>query len=470
MHTGDTIAALATGPGRSARAIVRISGALTTAILSRIAPGLPRQAGAHTARLRLPTAHGETELPCLVLMWRAPRSYTAQDAAELFIPGSPALIERVLQLILAQPQSECGGIVRPAGPGEFTARAYLTGKLNLDEAEAVQALIAARSDDQLAAARRLAEGRSGVALTGLADELAGALALVEAGIDFTDQEDVVAIAPSELRTRLERIERELDGVLGPCAQEEAPTGEPVVALIGAPNAGKSTLFNALLGRPRSIVSDTPGTTRDAIRETLELPGGGWGIERIALVDLAGLDESLGAQSNVDLLAQRNARRVVADADVLLLCDPAGRFESADPFRSIDAAGRPVIRVRTKADLPRIGADPANGREALAICALDGWNLGALRRAIGDAASARAPGDAGAAALLPRRRRALTLARRGVSQALGAVGAQRDGGPLRNAELVAAAMREGLDHLGEVTGAIHPDDIIGRVFATFCVGK
>jgi tRNA modification GTPase len=335
--------------------------------------------------------------------------------------------------------------VRLAGPGEFTARAYLNERMSLDQAEGIAAVIAAESAEQLAAAGELLSGATGDVYRAWAEELATLLALVEAGIDFTDQEDVVAIAPEELRGRLAVLTAAIRERIGGEGVVEASAGLPRVVLVGEPNAGKSTLFNALLGRERAVVSAEAGTTRDVLEEPLDLTGALPGAGRVTLVDMAGLDRT-GAAS------QEAARASIARADVLVHCDPGGRFEGL-------SGGKPAIRVRTKADLLRPeGTGETPVPREISVCALDGWNLNVLRRAIADAACGSR--NAGAALLLPRHRRTLAEAAARMEDA------KRSGGP----EVVASHLRQALDALGELVGRISPDDVIGRVFATFCVGK
>jgi tRNA modification GTPase len=379
----------------------------------------------------------------------APGSYTGEDSFEVLIPGNPVLAERVVLEFTRLPG------VRLATPGEFSARAYLHGRLTLGQAEGVAAMIAARSEDELADARRLMEGQTGKMYASWCDELATLLGLVEAGIDFTDQEDVVPIAPAQLSRRIGALVDAIGAHLGSDRGAEAAPVIPTVALAGPPNAGKSTLFNALLGRRRSVVSPVAGTTRDVLSERLEL-GDQQHAGAVMLQDLAGLDPRGSEGGASDREAQEAALAALKDADVLLLCDPAGRFETAVP----GDAGRPTIRVRTKADMP---GGPVSG--AVPVCAIDGYNLGALRRAMWDAACAGRVGRA----LPPRHRRALEQTLYELRLVRGGVRSAHAGG-LGQVELVAEGLRAALDVLGELTGEVTPDDVIGRIFATFCVGK
>jgi tRNA modification GTPase len=435
--------------------------------------------GAHTALLRVPHLDdpGATFLiPCLVLMFKGPSSYTGQDSAEIQVAGQQGLVQRLLALVLSRPG------VRMAQPGEFTARAFLSGRLSVDQAEGVQALIGARSVAEANAARRMLSGETGALYRALADDLAAALALVEAGIDFTDQDDVVAITPRDLVHRLRNMIFGIECLVGPSATAERWSHEPRIVLAGAPNAGKSTLFNALLGHERVVVNAAPGTTRDAVQERLDLRDAGrrWGIDAVLLADIAGLDRALADRAALDRAGQSAAHRAIADADVIIWCDPTGRFDPGEfDLPDFDPTGRRVLRVRTKADLLRTPDDHRHEEQhedaghAIGVCAIDGWGIAALRRAIADAAcdAARAGhGAAGEMIVLPRHRRCLASALESLAAALAKVEPDRREPSMHEPELVAGLMRAALDAVGEIVGAVSPDDVIGRIFATFCVGK
>lgn len=451
MRTDDTIAAIASPRGFSARALVRLSGPQTLRILDATLDRPIGGPGAFTARFHLPAAGGGSlPLPVGVLAFRSPRSFTGEDAGELLIPGNPALAERVLLALL-----EAGA--RQAEPGEFTARAFLAGKMTLEQAEGVAQRIAAERDEELDAGDRVLSGAFGAMVRGWVDRLAGLLALVEAGVDFSDQEDVVPISADSLDAALAELIRAIDETTGGGGVRESAPDEPRVALVGAPNAGKSTLFNALLGRTRAITHDEAGTTRDVLDEALDLSHDLPGAGVIRLLDLPGLDA--GASGAGDRAAQAQARAAIERADALVLCDPGGRFEGAGL-----PASTPTIRVRTKADLFIHSGDTAEEDRAIRVCALDGWRLGALRRAIADAACS--PGGGGA--VVPRHRRALRNGIAAMREARARIGTGP--GSLAMPELVAASMRDALDELGSVCGRISPDDVIGRIFASFCVGK
>ncbi len=458
MNLADTITALASGAGWSPRAVIRLSGDRTADALAALAIPWPARPGVHRVRLTLPPG----DLPALVINFEQGASYTGEQAAELQVVGSPIVAGVVLDGLLA-----CEG-VRLAEPGEFTARALLAGRLTPEQAEGVGALIGARTERELDSAQRLLSGETGDAYRTLADELAAALALLEAGIDFTDQEDVTSITTQDLTARLHIVRAQLDATLAEPSAAESPDVRPIVALVGPPNAGKSTLFNALLGRERAITSDTPGTTRDALRETLDLtdPSGLHPLH-VTLCDAAGLSEM--PHDDDDDEPARGARAssldVAHSADALVYCDPAGAFDALERWGVETRPSARTLRVRTKADLAGAKADAS---EALGVCALDGWGLPALRRAIADAASGGAA-SGGEAVLLTRHRQALTSARASIDDALAILAEGEDPAP-PHPELIAGAMRAALDDLAQLAGDISPDDIIGRIFTTFCIGK
>jgi tRNA modification GTPase len=448
LDAASTILAVASPPGPSPRGLVRASGrrACEHVAAALSGPGAravaARARGVHAARLAGPS------IPVLVACMPAPHSATGEDCVEVHATGNPALLERIVDMVIA-----CAdGGARRAHPGEFSVRAVLHGRMTAAQADGVAHAIAAETDAALAAARVTAEDEASGVRRAWSGEIADVLALVEAGIDFTDQEGVVAIARSELERRLGAVESAIDSSLRAAEGTERAIHAPRVVLCGPPNAGKSSLFNALIGCTRSVEHEGRGTTRDAIEAALGL---GDGTEAV-LVDVPGLEEAV---ERIDLLMQRRAADAIARADVVIACD-----DGSGPVATIPGAAV-VIRVRTKCDVAR--PDPCDGElggnaphGVIATSARTGRGLDSLRGAIRDACSRSRSHATGAAALGSAR--AMLL-----SEAAAAIRAGRDE---YAPELAAAWLRTALDRLGEVSGAIPPDDVLGRIFARFCIGK
>lgn len=449
----DTIVAISSAPGQGARGLIRFSGPRTGELIDTLlVPDdfAPRKMT--RAHLRSPAS-----LPVWLCCFKAPQSYTAQDMAELQLPGQPALLDRVLVDAV-----KAGA--RLAEAGEFTFRAFLGGKLDLTQAEGVAATIAAQSDAQLQAATHLRQGELGAFASDLVDQLADQLALVEAGIDFVDQEDVVPITPGHLHDNLRAIKQELDALLGRSRPWSAVEALPRVVLVGAPSAGKSTLFNALLGTQRAVVSPMMGTTRDVLTESLRLNTPRGDVE-VMLVDIAGLDTPDG---ELDAAAQSAAKGAIEQADLLLMLD-----DEVDTSGWSPTANQSALRVRTKADLT---PEPSqSGRFELAVSAKTGLGLAELRTAIAQRLSDRAVSLSGQLlALTPRHESGLTAANQSladaISQVAGQVTRQQAQRSLNDPELIAGCLRAALDELAALGGQMTPDDVIGRVFSRFCVGK
>jgi len=443
----DVIVALATAPGNGPMAVVRASGDGAAEALRRVDARMPEgvmRRCVRAAELRLSAG----PLPCLAACMPGPHSYTGEDAFELFVPGHAEVVRLVLHALMQSPG------VREAGPGEFTLRAFEQGRLTLEQAEGVAATIAARTDAEVHAAAMLRSGTVGTRVHHVSEAVADLLALVEAGIDFTDQEDVVAIGRAELCAGIQTAIASLREMIDGSVPLERLAATPWVVLAGAPNAGKSALFNALLGRQRAVVAAVAGTTRDVLVEPWRVPATSGSLE-VLLVDAPG--EMCEAQG-LDALGQHMRDQAMQRATITIACDADGRFDEA-----IEQSCR--IRVHTKCDRS-VAARPGT----IATSALHGTGLDALAAAVGRMAEGLGATAATEGAVLAERHR--TLISEAIDHLQAALGAAQTGTGrvMEHPELVSAALHGAIESLGGIVGRLAPDDILGRIFSRFCVGK
>lgn len=444
MHADlhDTIVALSSAAGPGARAIVRLSGrkarVLALSQFRGVSPVAMHERRCYDGTLVLP--HVVAPLPADLHVWPAPRTYTGQEMAELHFISSPPLVELVVSELLAVG-------ARAAQPGEFTMRAFLAGKLDLTRAEAVLAVIEAGTRDELR--RALAQLAGGVArpVQELREDLLNLLADVEAGLDFS-AEDIQFVGQRELLERIAKglalvtlLRRQLD-------QRTAGSKAFRVVLAGRPNAGKSSLFNALAGKSAALVSALPGTTRDYLLHRLEIEG-----TVVELVDTAGWQSAHGS---VEKQAQSLAHEQAIQADLVLLCLEAGKKVDETESTWLAQKDRPVIALATKCDLA--AAEPG----VLATSAFTGAGLGALRGLLAD--RARAHGSPALAPSLSRCRHHVEAALRHLRQAHAV--ALNEEPP----ELLALELRSALEDLGAMAGTVYTDDLLDRIFSRFCIGK
>src|SRR5262245_16955728 len=431
----DAIAAIATPPGRGGIGIVRVSGPTVAKIAEKILGVLPEPRRAHFARFR--DARGEEIDEGLALYFQAPHSYTGEAVLELQGHGGPMVMQTLLRACL-----DAGA--RLAAPGEFTRRAFLEGKLDLAQAEAVADLIDAASEEAGRAALRSLRGEFSAAIQALAGRLVELRALTEAMLDFPEEE-VDSVHRSDAASRLQAIDKALDEVLAKSREGSLLRSGIHVVLAGRPNVGKSSLLNRLAGEERAIVTPIPGTTRDALREAIQIQG-----VPLTLVDTAGLRASSDA---LEQLGIERTRRELAEADLVLLVEEAGK--PAPPLQGLPPVER--IVVYNKIDLAPQFTPPA---KAVAVSARTGQGLGDLRAALLAAAGWSSTGES---VFLARERHL-----RALEKARGHIEAAR--GELARWEFFAEELRLAHAALGAVTGEFTADDLLGQIFSRFCIGK
>jgi tRNA modification GTPase len=428
----DTIFALGTGAGRAAIAVIRISGPGAGNALKALAGKLPAPRQASFAILRDP-ATGEMLDRGIALFFPGPASSTGEDYAELQLHGGRAVVEGALAALHRLPD------LRPAEPGEFARRSFANGKLDLSQAEALADLIDAQTEAQRRQALRVAGGALRRKVEGWRAALVESLALVEAELDFSDEADVGVFSPARLGALLSPLAEDMRAALQLAPASERMRDGFLVMILGRPNAGKSTLINALTRRDLAIVSPIPGTTRDMIEAHLDIGG-----LPVTLIDTAGLREAADAIERIGV--DRTLARVETADLALWLSDSA----EAPPHNEIE-----TIRVATKTDLT-----PAP-QGAIGVCALSGEGLEALAVAIEARARARL-GD-GAASLIVRERHRLAL-----EQAVESIDSVLAGGGAL--ELQAEELRRASQALGRIVGAVDVEEILDAVFSRFCIGK
>ena len=440
-----TIFALATAPGRAGVAVVRVSGPASGAALTALTGRpLPRPREATLAKLRDPKT-GEALDDALVLFFTAPRSFTGEDVVELHLHGGRAVVAGVVEVLSSLPG------LRVAEPGEFTRRAFENGKLDLTEAEAVADLVDAETAAQRRQALRQMEGALGKLYDGWRERLTRSLAHIEADIDFPD-EDLPSGVSDTARPVLETLAREIDTHLDDKGRGERLREGLHIAIVGAPNAGKSSLLNALARREAAIVSARAGTTRDVIEVHLDLGG-----YPVVLADTAGLREAAadeveeeGIRRALDRAAKADVKIAVFDATILPALDPA----------TVALVDADAVVVLNKTDVVDAIPPAVAGAPAIAVSARTGVGLPSLEERLTAFSADRLAGSGVPALTRARHRSALEECRDALRRALTA--------PLP--ELMAEDVRLASRALGRITGRVDVEDLLDVIFRDFCIGK
>jgi tRNA modification GTPase len=439
LNFRDTIVALSTPPGRGGLGVVRLSGADARPIAGRILRGIFEWQPwhAHLAELLDPDGHPVDQV--VATYFAAPRSYTAEDVVEIACHGSPVVLRHAVARAVAEG-------ARPAEPGEFTLRAYVNGRIDLPQAEAVRDLIDATTLYQARVAAQQVAGSVSRRIAPLKEQLLELIALLEAGIDFA--EDDVSVAPAaEILRRLAPVRAGVEALAASFAYGSLVREGITLAIIGRPNVGKSSLFNRLLEQDRAIVTDIPGTTRDLVSETASIGG-----IPVKLYDTAGIREGTEL---VESLGIERSYQAMADADLSLIVLDAAAPRTAEDDALIARAHRHIV-VENKADLP-------GAREG--VSALTGQGIAELREAILAAVAPPGAFDQETGFITSvRHEHLLRESASYLEKAQDAVAANIPH------EMLLLDLYAALRPIDAITGATTADDILNRIFSTFCIGK
>ena len=453
----DTIAAIATPLGEGGLAVIRVSGPQALAVADRCFVPAGKTAlklsaaRTHTIHYGKIVRQGSAVDEVLVAVLRAPHTYTREDVVEITCHGGILPAKTVLDTVV-----ESGA--RPAEPGEFTRRAFLNGRIDLAQAEAVADLIHSRTELALRAANEQLAGKLSRRINRLRDEMLKTLAHVEAHIDFPD-EDIAPDTKDQLLTRLERGVAFMDELLRTANEGQILRRGIRAAIIGRPNAGKSSLLNQLLGQDRAIVSPIPGTTRDTIEETANVRG-----LPVVFIDTAGLRE---AQNEIEIEGVRRSRSTLEKAELVLhVFDGSEPITPADKQYLAEFSGKTRIFIRNKSDLPsrlqlpRDLADPV-----VDVCCLTGTGIEPLKDAIKELVwSGEINSEVLEVMINSRHQEALRRAREAAQRAVDTL---RAGATL---ELAAMELRIAVNAVGEVVGKTTTEDLLDMIFSQFCIGK
>jgi tRNA modification GTPase len=455
----DTIAAIATPLGEGGLAVIRISGPQALAVADRCfvsvgeSPVRPSAAASHTIHFGHVVRGAEVVDEVLLSVMRAPRTFTREDVVEITCHGGLLPTKLVLDAVLA-----IGA--RLAQPGEFTRRAFLNGRIDLAQAEAVIDLIHSRTELALRAANEQLAGKLSARINQLRDEMLGTLAHIEAHIDFPE-EDIAPDTREQLGARLEHGVAFMDELLRTANEGQILRRGIRCAIVGRPNAGKSSLLNQLLGRDRAIVSSIPGTTRDTIEETADIRG-----LPIVFVDTAGLREG---RDEIEVEGIRRSRLTLQQAEFILhVLDASEPLTDTDQRYLAEFAGKKRILVRNKIDLPCLGASPdisTLGSHVVSVSCRTGEGIESLKDAIKELVwSGEIKSEMLEVMINSRHHEALGRARTATERTLAALRAEQ------SLELVALDLHIAVNAIGEIVGKTTTEDLLDTIFSQFCIGK
>lgn len=452
MNLDDTIVAISTPPGRGGIGVVRLAGPAAKAIaerMLRLAAGRLLEAGRAYFGELIGTESGERIDEVVATYFAAPHSYTTDDIVEISCHGSPVVLRRAVEMALSMG-------ARLAEPGEFTQRAFLNGRLDLTQAEAVRDLIDAQTVYQAKIAAQQLKGSLAYEILPIKENLVALISKLEAGIDFAE-DDVTVMPSNEILAAMDTVSAALRRLEASFRFGKVVHEGLTLAIVGRPNVGKSSLFNQLVERERAIVTAQPGTTRDLVSETVALGG-----VPVRLVDTAGIREALDEAENIGI---RKSTEALADADlVLVVLDASAPLAAVDRELLMQVAGRAAIVVRNKADLGDTGDPLPKGLLELRTCAVTGEGIATLREEILRTVRGTASEDGGAMLTNLRQQSQVHSALAALDAANSSVQNQIPH------EMILLDLYSALRALDELTGATTADDILNRIFSSFCIGK
>lgn len=447
----DPICAVASGGGRGAVALIRMSGRGVHSLADRVL----RPHGVQARNYRrmqlyqlIDPSDGECIDEPMAVFFKGPRSFTGQDSVEIYCHGGLYIIKRVLDALY-----RIG--FRAAEPGEFTKRAFLNGKMDLASAEGVKELVEAQSHQQWLAARSLATGRLSVAINKLREELVGAMAYLEASIDFPEEEDVESINRAVVRERVQEVSDQVEGLIRSYQNGQVASQGLKVAIVGAPNVGKSTLLNRLLGKERAIVTDIPGTTRDYLEESCLING-----RLFRIFDTAGVRQT---DERVEKMGIENTLKIAQQADVVLaLLDSSSSTEQRLEFENwlVGMKLKDQILVATKSDINALGDKkwlPLSSHTGEGFVSLEEQLTQRVDDFVGEFEEHVCITSA----------RHLDALKRAQSRLKAFQSSEREG---QYEECLAFELQGAAKALSQIIGAVEADDLLDKIFSEFCIGK